>query len=235
MTGIDRDQVFILLFFGVAGLASIASHCLIRKYFVASLVASFAASVFTSASVVAYILCSHLPPAKLSWLGMVSIPAFLYAIPLAFVTGLPFLILRQRASSERPDGDRRILKLPNARILGLSAGLCVLLLYGVSALYHQMQRETMDRALYAAVEHGTVADVQNVLNTGADVNSRTGYGTTPLMYASFYGRKDTVEFLLKKGANPRIVGPRGETALKWALQNKHSDVASLLRREGARE
>ena len=86
---LDRDQVFILLFLAAAGLASCISHCFLRKYFLACLAASLLTSFFLVACAAAYILLSHLPMAKLSWLGMVYVPAFVCALPLSLIAGLP--------------------------------------------------------------------------------------------------------------------------------------------------
>ena len=102
-------------------------------------------------------------------------------------------------------------------------------------VYQWMQWEQIEGTVYVAARNGTPTDIQNALNVGGNLNSRLGYGTTPLMIASFYGRTDNVAFLLKKGADPNVVCPGGETALKWALQNKHYDVADLLRQAGAKK
>ena len=98
-----------------------------------------------------------------------------------------------------------------------------------------MQGEQIEETVYVAARNGTPVDIQNAILIGGNMNAHLGYGTTPLMIAAFYGRTDNVAFLLKKGANPNVVCPRGETALKWALQNKHNDVAALLRQAGEKE
>jgi ankyrin repeat protein len=56
-----------------------------------------------------------------------------------------------------------------------------------------------------------------------------------MMLAAFYGRADIVAMLLKRGANPNVVCPRGETALRWARENKHFEVAALLQPAGERQ
>jgi ankyrin repeat protein len=48
------------------------------------------------------------------------------------------------------------------------------------------------------------------------VNGRCPGGSTPLMFAVFYGDAATVRLLLEKGANPNIANDAGATALMWA-------------------
>ena len=61
------------------------------------------------------------------------------------------------------------------------------------------------------------ASVAALLASGADVNRAGGDGFTPLMMAAGYGYDDTVQLLLKHGANPALQSADGETALDWAL------------------
>ncbi len=235
VTNIDIDHVFFLVFLAAAGLASILSHCLLHKYLIASVTASFVASYLTGVCVSVYVVWSHISPKELSWLGEVYVPAFICAVPISFLVGLPFLLLRRRTHSTRAGDDKHLWEVPNDARLGLSILLFALFFCGIGLLYRQMQREQVEGTVYVAARNGTPADIQNAILIGGNLNSRLGYGTTPLMIAAFYGRTDNVAFLLKKGANPNVVCPRGETALKWAMQNKHSDVVILLRRAGARE
>ena len=53
------------------------------------------------------------------------------------------------------------------------------------------------------------------------------------MAASRAGKPAVVEALLAKGANPNARGPRGQTALMWAVAQKHADVVKLLLAGGA--
>ena len=100
-THIDIDRLFILVFLAAAGFASVLSHCLLRKYSVASLAASCMASVCTGECIAAYIVLRHVSPVELSWMHEVYLPAFVFALPIAFVTGLPFLLLRRRKCARR--------------------------------------------------------------------------------------------------------------------------------------
>ena len=231
MTNIDSDQIIILLFLAVAGVASVVSHCLVRKYLIASVAASCVATFCTLACLVARV--ADLPPMKFSWIGIVTALIFVCSIPISLLAGLPFLLTRRWTLSKRLENDPRIFEDPNGARAGLSLLLCAVVLYSVASLYSQEKRDKIANTVYEAARNGTPPDIQIALNIGGNVNARLGYGTTPLMIASFYGRTQNVAFLLKKGADVNVVCPRGETALNWATQNKHYDVVNLLRRAGA--
>ena len=69
-----------------------------------------------------------------------------------------------------------------------------------------------------------------VVGTGAAIDARdTAHGATPLFLAASWGRKQTVEFLLEKGAGKLIRNKDGKSPREAALENSHADVAELLR------
>ncbi len=70
--------------------------------------------------------------------------------------------------------------------------------------------------LHAIHKHQN-ASVAALIDVGADPNRGSSDGTTPLMMAAGYGYDDTVQLLLRRGANPALKSPGGETALDWAL------------------
>ena len=80
-----------------------------------------------------------------------------------------------------------------------------------------------------------------LLDRGADINVRlTGVrkdldGRTPLMLAANSQRIpiETVGMLIDRGADVNARGPRGETALDYALRNGNTAVVDLLRKSGA--
>ncbi|MEK6375843.1 MAG: ankyrin repeat domain-containing protein [Acidobacteriota bacterium] len=70
--------------------------------------------------------------------------------------------------------------------------------------------------LHAIHKHQN-ASVTALLGAGADVNRAGHDGVTPLMMAAGYGFDDTVQLLLKRGANASLKGSEEGSALDWAL------------------
>ena len=54
------------------------------------------------------------------------------------------------------------------------------------------------------------------------------------MVAARPGNRQPLRALLAKGANPDARGPRGQTALMWAVAQKHAEVVRLLARARSR-
>lgn len=83
--------------------------------------------------------------------------------------------------------------------------------------------------LALACESGRAALVGRLLQAGADPNLATDTGVTPLMVAARGGRLDAVKALIAHGAavNAAEISHR-QTALMWAVAQKHAGVASVL-------
>jgi ankyrin repeat protein len=75
--------------------------------------------------------------------------------------------------------------------------------------------------------------VKLLLEKGADPESRSGDGETPLLWAAEYGREAVVKLLLKKGADPESESIDGQTPLWRAAENQHEAVVKLLLEKGA--
>jgi ankyrin repeat protein len=71
--------------------------------------------------------------------------------------------------------------------------------------------------LMHAVHKNQIASVEALLDVHANPNVAAPTGETPLMMAAGYGYTPIVRLLLARGANPRQVDKRGESALDWAL------------------
>lgn len=74
--------------------------------------------------------------------------------------------------------------------------------------------------------------VKALLAHGAQVNIKTSYAMTALMYASADGNLPAVRLFLEKGADRSVRNSDGNTALK--LAHYHPEVVTLLRRAGAK-
>lgn len=93
------------------------------------------------------------------------------------------------------------------------------------------QREK-DIRLLAATAEGSLADVQRSLADGANVNARTAYGATGLMYAAYGGHTDIATLLLSKRAD---VDARADASFSMALMGAQcvgdTDIAQVFRQE----
>lgn len=90
--------------------------------------------------------------------------------------------------------------------------------------------------LWAAAKKGDVKTIEKLLARGVDVNARTAYGATALLYAADKGNVDAVRLLLKHKADPNVRDSFYKTTpVLWALQGSHYDVAAALIEAGAKE
>ena len=67
-----------------------------------------------------------------------------------------------------------------------------------------------------------VAQVQQLLENGADPNAEIRSGTTWLMWAAWSGHLGVVELLLARGADPNAQDPTGITVLMGAVYQGHT-------------
>ena len=74
--------------------------------------------------------------------------------------------------------------------------------------------------------------IKLLLAHGAKPNCQSFGDLTPLGRASESGDGEVVRLLLAAGANVNAYDPFGRTALMWAQDNHHADVAAELRKAG---
>lgn len=68
-----------------------------------------------------------------------------------------------------------------------------------------------------------------LIEQGADVNAKDGFGMTSLMWASYNGDVNLVKLLLEKGADKNATTKTGQTALKAAEENGNAEIINLLK------
>ena len=88
--------------------------------------------------------------------------------------------------------------------------------------------DSMNQLLIIAAEECNSDEVIKLLINGADVNSKTAEGITPLMYASQNGCTDVVKILVHNGADVNTIPDDGSTALIAAARFNHSDIVDYL-------
>ena len=88
--------------------------------------------------------------------------------------------------------------------------------------------------LWLACINGSAPMVRVLLGAGADADAAPAGGETPLMHAARSGSVDAVKLLLLHGAQVNAKTPGEEqTALMWALAEKHAEVSRTLIEHGA--
>jgi hypothetical protein len=83
--------------------------------------------------------------------------------------------------------------------------------------------------LLAAVRKGDIAAVRALLDKGANVNSKSPYGATPLFFAADRGHTEIAKVLIERGADVTIKDTfYGATALTWAAEKERTEIIKLL-------
>ncbi len=77
--------------------------------------------------------------------------------------------------------------------------------------------------------------IQELIARGATINQKNLVGETALYSGVLRGGKESIEALLKAGADPGLPDNNGLTPLKLATDRKFTEVADLLRKYGAKE
>jgi ankyrin repeat protein len=90
-----------------------------------------------------------------------------------------------------------------------------------------------DELLRIAAGNGRMTDIAQLLNMGADINSRDQSGRTALLEAVAGGRLEAARFLLQKGAHTGMFDNDGDNALLLAVEKKNTDLVKALLAAGA--
>ena len=75
--------------------------------------------------------------------------------------------------------------------------------------------------------------IKEFLKAGVDINTKTYWGETTIMFASYYNKIEVIELLIQNGANINERSPGGWTALTFAIERDNRDSIQLLRKYGA--
>jgi len=94
----------------------------------------------------------------------------------------------------------------------------------------------LNQELLGAARKGDAAAVKSLLAKGADVNAKTRYNQTPLMFAAQQGHIEIVKLLLEAGADLNVTDTfyKFVTAVSVAAERGHAEVVKLLLEKGAK-
>ncbi|KPJ16345.1 BRCA1-associated RING domain protein 1 [Papilio machaon] len=90
-----------------------------------------------------------------------------------------------------------------------------------------------ETALHVSCRLGKTDRVRQLLNDGANSNTKDNAGWTPLHEAVQSGRLDLVRLLLQYNTLVNVPGPDNETPLHEAIRYNHRDIVNLLVTHGA--
>ncbi|MDR2579875.1 MAG: ankyrin repeat domain-containing protein [Fibromonadaceae bacterium] len=100
------------------------------------------------------------------------------------------------------------------------------------------QLQNIGSALHLAARYGALANVQALVENGANANARNDEGYTPLHEASKEGRKPVVEYLVSRKVEINPVDRDGYTPMDWSAAmgagSTFPEVTKVLQRAGGR-
>ncbi len=94
-------------------------------------------------------------------------------------------------------------------------------------------KEVSAKSLHEATADGDLEQIKLLLAKGSGIDTRSEKGMTPLHLAAREGHKDTVEFLITRGADINVHGG-GAKPVWFAMKSGHRDVVELLIQKGAK-
>ncbi|ATY60842.1 Ankyrin repeat-containing domain [Cordyceps militaris] len=124
------------------------------------------------------------------------------------------------------------MSLPQAAMYGDDSQVRDLVSRGADPCAADVARDYLTPIHYA-VESGSAATVQALIEAGANVSAQTRYGVAPLHTATSNGQLAIVELLLAAGAYPSIANQDGATPLHAAAANWQPAIATRLLAAGA--
>ncbi len=98
----------------------------------------------------------------------------------------------------------------------------------VSLLAGKVEQSTLDQVLLVASFKGDPAVIDQLLNHGAYINTRSPQNLTPLMIAAQAGHRDAVRLLLQNQANPYALDDSERTAANLAEESGHLELSAML-------
>lgn len=91
----------------------------------------------------------------------------------------------------------------------------------------------INKTLYDSAEQGNTKEMNEAIEQGAGVNTRSISGWTHLIIASSKGHIEAVKLLIEKGADVNLESEKGDTALTVAATEGYDNIIQVLTNAGA--
>jgi len=89
-------------------------------------------------------------------------------------------------------------------------------------------------SIHEAAGDGNIEAVKKHLAAGTDVDAKNEKGMSPLIQAAWGGHNEITKLLIAKGADVNAMDDDGITPLDFAIVDKQSETADLLRKHGGK-
>ena len=103
--------------------------------------------------------------------------------------------------------------LPNGKLIEMDSNTVDV---GLNTLFNAIKKDRL-QMVQAIVR---VKDISEEMTNSAGIN--------PTMFAASLGRKEMVELFISKGCNPHKTDNKGKTAMDYAKENGHNEIAEIL-------
>lgn len=138
-------------------------------------------------------------------------------------------LLIERGANLEEVNDEGYTPLMEAAREGHEEMVALLLAHGAEV--NAQTDETQETALTLACCGGFLEVAHFLIRAHADIEKGC---STPLMEASQEGHLDLVKYLIKQGSDVQAMTGTGDSALTYACENGHTDVADVLLQAGAK-
>lgn len=104
--------------------------------------------------------------------------------------------------------------------------------FPISYVGQALSASEAKKSLYEAVKAGSSEKLEQLVNAGADVDTRNAANDTPLIAAGRSGHEEIIKLLLSNGADPAAVNHELMSPLSEAAKNGHGPAVKLLLQAG---
>ena len=127
------------------------------------------------------------------------------------------------------------IKLPLIHQLTLQiiTGIILVTVILISAPVNGQEDTDSGGNLHLAVLQGNINAVQQLIESGANINKRDQFGSTPLIIAVTFGRDEIASMLLNAGADINVTNNEGSTPLHLAALFGRTEIVKTLLNQGA--